>query len=129
VGLLRFLLIWQVLVDNNLAMDSRCGVPTIPEVLQKSMERFERSEFGFGGVDPGVLFILSCPGYTGLTGALDRSDRCEPFVGFASRDLLNLCVFGSCCCWSVLGCFGSVLLGFVKGSSSLQVVFLGVFWF
>jgi hypothetical protein len=29
-------------------------------------------KFGFGGVDPRVLFIPSCPGYTGLTGALDR---------------------------------------------------------
>jgi hypothetical protein len=50
-----------------------------------------------------VLFIPSCPGYTGLTGALDRSDRCEPLVGFASGDLLDSCVFGSWCCWSVLG--------------------------
>jgi hypothetical protein len=32
----------------------------------------------FRGVDPRVLFIPSCPGYTGLTGALDRSDRCNP---------------------------------------------------
>jgi hypothetical protein len=83
----------------------------------------------FGGVDPQVLFIPSCPGYTGLTGSLDRSDRCEPSVGFASGELLNPCVFLSCCCWSVLGCFAGVLLWFVKGSSSLQVVFLGVFWF
>jgi hypothetical protein len=42
------------------------------------VERFRRSRFGFGGVDPRVLFIPSCPGYTGLTGALDRSDRCNP---------------------------------------------------
>jgi hypothetical protein len=33
------------------------------------MEQFVRSMFGFGGVDPLVLFIPSCPGYTGLTGA------------------------------------------------------------
>jgi hypothetical protein len=66
---------------------------------------------------------------TGLTGASDRSNRCVPSVGFALGELLVLCVFGSCCCWSVLGCFGGVFLGFVKGSSSLQVVFLGVFWF
>jgi hypothetical protein len=58
------------------------------------MERIERSGVGFGGVDPRVLFIPCCPGYTGLTGALDRSDRCEPFVGFASGELLNLCVLG-----------------------------------
>jgi hypothetical protein len=70
-----------------------------------------------------VLFIPSCPGVTGLTGASDRSDRCVPCVGFASGELLDLCVFGSVCCWYVLGCFRVVLLGLVKGSSSLQVVF------
>jgi hypothetical protein len=43
--------------------------------LFKSVERFGRSRFGFEGVDPRVLFIPSCPGYTILTGALDRSDR------------------------------------------------------
>jgi hypothetical protein len=30
-----------------------------------------------------VLFIPSCPGYTGLTAALDRSDRCNPWWVFA----------------------------------------------
>jgi hypothetical protein len=40
--------------------------------LFKPVERFGRSRLGFGGVDPRVLFTLSCPGYTGLTGALDR---------------------------------------------------------
>jgi hypothetical protein len=47
------------------------------------VEQFGRSRFGFGGVDPRVLFIPSCPGYTGLTGALDRSDRCNPWWVFA----------------------------------------------
>jgi hypothetical protein len=81
--------------------------------LFKSVERFGRSRLGFEGVDPRVLFIPSCPGYTGLTGALDRSDWCESLVGFASSELLDLCVFGSWCCWSVIGLFGVVLLGFV----------------
>jgi hypothetical protein len=63
--------------------------------------------------DPRVLFIPSCPGYTGLTGALDRSDRCGSLVGFASGELLDSCVFGSWWCWSVLGPFGVVLLDFV----------------
>jgi hypothetical protein len=72
------------------------------------VERFRRSRVGFGGVDPRVLFIPSCPGYTGLTGALDRSDRCEPLVGFASGDLLDSRVFRLWCCWSVLGLFGVV---------------------
>jgi hypothetical protein len=60
-----------------------------------------------------VLFIPSCSGYTGLTGALDRSDRCESLVGFATSELLDLFAFGSWRCWSVLGLFGVVLLGFV----------------
>jgi hypothetical protein len=63
------------------------------------------------------------PSYTCLTGALDRSDRCETFVEFASGELLNPCVFGLCCCWLVLGSFGHVLVGFVLGSSSVQAVF------
>jgi hypothetical protein len=86
------------------------------------VERIGRSGVGFGGVDPWVLFIPSCPGYTGLTSALDRSDWCEPFVGFASDELLNLCVIGLCWCWSVLGIFGGVLVRFVLVFSSVQVV-------
>jgi hypothetical protein len=74
-----------------------------------------------------VLFIPSCPCYTGLTGALDQSDRWESLVGFASVELLDSCVFGSWCCWSVLGLFRDVLLGFVKGFPSVQVVFWGCF--
>jgi hypothetical protein len=77
------------------------------------MERFGRSGVRFGGVDPQVLFIPSCPGLTGLTSVCDQSDRCMPLVGFASGELLDSCVFGSWCCWSVLGLFGVVLLGFV----------------
>jgi hypothetical protein len=50
-------------------MDSSLGVHNIPKVLFKSVERFEILRFGFGGVDPRVLFIPSCPGYTGLIGA------------------------------------------------------------
>jgi hypothetical protein len=57
-----------------------------------------------------MLFIPSFLGYTGLTGAPNRS---EPFVGFASGELLNPCVFGLGSCWSVLGLFDVVLLGFV----------------
>jgi hypothetical protein len=75
--ILRFLLIQRVLVDHNLAMECPWGVPTIPKVLFRSVERIGRSGVGFGGVDPRVLFIPSCPGYTGLTGALDWSDRCD----------------------------------------------------
>jgi hypothetical protein len=112
-GFLRFLLIQRVLVDHNLAMDCPLGVPTIPKVLFGSMERIGRSGVGFGEVDSRVLFISSYPIYTGLTDALDRSDRCDLFVGFALGELLVPCVFGLCYCWSVLGLFGVVLLGFV----------------
>jgi hypothetical protein len=55
-----------------------------PKVLFLSVERFGRSKFGFGGVDPRVLFIPSCPGYIGLIGALDQSYQCELLVGIAS---------------------------------------------
>jgi hypothetical protein len=85
----------------------------MPKVLFKSVERFGITKFEFEGVDPRVLFIPSCLGYTGLTSALDRSDRCESLVGFASGELLGSCVFGSWCCWSILGWFGVGLLGFV----------------
>jgi hypothetical protein len=85
-------------VDHNLAMEYPRGVPTIPKVLFGSVERIGRSGVGLGGVDSRVLFIPSCPGYTGLTGALDRSDWCEPFVGFALGELLIPCVFGLGCC-------------------------------
>jgi hypothetical protein len=77
------------------------------------VERSGRSTFGFGGVDPRVLFIPSCPGLTSLTGVRDRSDRCRPLVGFASGELLDSCGFGLWCFSSVLGLFGVVLLGFV----------------
>jgi hypothetical protein len=74
------------------------GVSIIPKVLFKFVERFGRSKFGFGGVDPRVLFISSCPGYTGLTGAT---------LGgfFCSGERLG--VFAVLLCW---GCFefGSV---------------------
>jgi hypothetical protein len=60
-----------------------------------------------------VLLIPSCPGYTGMTGALNRSDRCESLVGFASGELLDSWDLGSWCCWSVFGLFGVGLLGFV----------------
>jgi hypothetical protein len=80
------------------------------------VERIRRSGVEFGGVDPRVLFIPSCPHYTCLTDSLDRSDQCEPFVGFSSGELLDPCVFGLCCCWSVLGRFEGV---FVLGPSEV----------
>jgi hypothetical protein len=62
------------------------------KVLFGSVERIGRSEVGFGGVDLRGLFIPCCPGFTVLTGALDR---CEPLVGFVSGELLDPCALGS----------------------------------
>jgi hypothetical protein len=74
-----------------------------------------------------VLFNPSCPVYTGLTVALDRSDQCESLVGFASGELLDLCVFGSSCCWSVLGLFGVVLFGLCRVFLPCRLCFWGCF--
>jgi hypothetical protein len=53
-----------------------------------------------------VLFIPSCPGYTGLTGALDRSDQCNPWWAFA-RVNVWVCLLLSCVgVVSSLGQFG-----------------------
>jgi hypothetical protein len=65
-----------------------------------------------------VLFILSCPCYTGLTGALDRSDRCNPWWDFAQVNVW-VCSLLSCVAAVLsLGRFGSrlaclVLWGFL----------------
>jgi hypothetical protein len=61
----------------------------------------------------GLLFISSCPGVIGLIGALDRSDWCKPFVGFALGERLGEFPAVVCCCWSVVGRFRGVWLGFV----------------
>jgi hypothetical protein len=107
VGFLRLLLIWQVLVDKTLAMDSPWGVPTIPKVLHKSMLRFGRSEFGFGGVDPRVLFIPTSSGHTGLTGASHGSDRCRPLLCFALVNVSVSSLLSSVTTVSSLGLFGA----------------------
>jgi hypothetical protein len=73
------------------------------------VERFRRSRFGFGGVDPRVLFIPSCPGYTGLTGALDRSDRCEPWWVFARVNVLVCSLLSRVAVVSSSGPFGGRL--------------------
>jgi hypothetical protein len=98
-GFLRFLLFGRFLVGLILAMDSSRGAPNIPKVLFKFVERFGRSRFGFGGVDPRVLFIPSCPGYTGLTGAT--------LGGFFARVNVWVCSLLSCvAAVSSLGLFG-----------------------
>jgi hypothetical protein len=106
-GFLRFLLIWQVLVGLNLAMDSSWGVLTIPKVLFKSVERLGRSRLGFGGVDPRVLFILRSLGHTGLTGASHRSDRCNPCWVFARVNVWVCSLLSCVAAISSLGQFGA----------------------
>jgi hypothetical protein len=61
------------------------------------------------GVHPRVLFILSCPGYTGLTGALDRSDRCNPRWDFARVNILVCSLLSCVAAVSSLGQFGARL--------------------
>jgi hypothetical protein len=46
------------------------------------------------------------PRLTGLTGAGDRSDRCRPFVGFASGERLGEVSVVSCSCCFEFGLFG-----------------------
>jgi hypothetical protein len=75
--------------------------------LFKSVERFGRSKFGFGGVDPRVLFISSCPGYTCLTGALDQSDRCNPCWVFARLNVWVCSLLSCVATVSRLGLFGA----------------------
>jgi hypothetical protein len=87
------------------------------------VERIGRSGVGFGGVDPRALFIPSYPGTTGLTGALDRTDWCEPLVGFVLENLCVRVVLARGVAGQFLACLELFLLGFVKGFPSLQVVF------
>jgi hypothetical protein len=68
-------------------MEYPWGVPTIPKVLHKFVERFERSGVVFGGVDPQVLFISRAQvtpvwlvPLTGLTSA----DSCWVLLGWKS---------------------------------------------
>jgi hypothetical protein len=98
-------------------MDSSWGVPIVPKVLFKPVERFGRSRLGFGGVDSRVLFIARSPGHTGLTGASHRSDRCNPCWVFCSGERLGVFAVVLCCSyfefgsvWSSVGLFS--VLGF-----------------
>jgi hypothetical protein len=65
-----------------------------------------------------VLFILSCPCYTGLTGALDRSDRCNPWWDFARVNVWECSLLSCVAAVLSLGRFGArlaclVLWGFL----------------
>jgi hypothetical protein len=56
-----------------------------------------------------VLFIPSYPGYTGLTGALDRSDRCNPWWVFAWVNVWVSLLLSYVGAVSSLGLFGGRL--------------------
>jgi hypothetical protein len=75
------------------------------------------------GLTHDSLFIPSCPDLTGLTGAGDRSDRCQVPVGFVSGESLDVCSFGLWCSWLVLGRFQVGLLGFVEVLATVPGVF------
>jgi hypothetical protein len=53
-----------------------------------------------------MLFIPSCPGYTGLTGALDWSDRCNPSWVFARVNVWVSLLLSCVGAVSSLGQFG-----------------------
>jgi hypothetical protein len=78
-----------------------------PKVLCKSVERFERSGFGFNGVDPRVLFIPRSPGHTDLTRASHRSDRCNPYRVFARVNVWVCSLLSSVAAISSLDQFGA----------------------
>jgi hypothetical protein len=56
-----------------------------------------------------VLFIPSCPGYIGLTGALDRSDRYNPWWVFARVNVWVSLLLSCVGAVSSLGQFGGRL--------------------
>jgi hypothetical protein len=62
------------------------------------MERIGRSVVGFGGVDPRVLFIPSCPGYTGRLVLLTNLTGVSPLWDFPRV---------SCLIHASLGCVGA----------------------
>jgi hypothetical protein len=66
-----------------------------PKILCKSVERIKISERLFQRVDPRLLFISSTQVLTDLSGALHRSDRCDPcWVLFRVNILVCWFVFG-----------------------------------
>jgi hypothetical protein len=53
-----------------------------------------------------VLFISSCLGYTGMTSALDRCDRCNPWCVFARVNVWVSLLLSCVGAVSSLGQFG-----------------------
>jgi hypothetical protein len=82
----------------------RC--PYYPQSIVQVRGAIREIEVWIWGVDLRVLFIPSCPGYTGLTGALDRSDRCNPWWVFARGERLVSLLLSRVGAVSSLGQFG-----------------------
>jgi hypothetical protein len=66
-----------------------------------------------------VLFIPSCPGYTGLTGALDRSDRCNSRWVFARVNVWVCSLLSCVAAVSSLGQFGGRLACLLLSGTAL----------
>jgi hypothetical protein len=73
-----------------------------------------------------VLFIPSCPGYTGRTGALDRSDRCNPRWVFAQVNVWVSFLLSCAGAVSSLGRFGGRLACLVFWSFQASTGLTGV---
>jgi hypothetical protein len=80
-----------------------------PQSLVQVRGAIREIEVWIWGVDPRVLFIPSCLGYTGLTGALDRSDRCNPWWVFARVNVWVSLLLSCVGTVSSLGLFGGRL--------------------
>jgi hypothetical protein len=77
-----------------------------PQSLVQVRGAIREIEVWIGGVDPRVLFISSCPGYTGLTGSVDRSDRCNPWWVFTRVNVWVCLLLSFVGAVSSLGQFG-----------------------
>jgi hypothetical protein len=74
-----------------------------------------------------VLFIPSCPGYTGLTGALDQSDRCNLRWVFARVNVWVCSLLSCVAVVSSLGQFGGRLACLVFWGFQAVTGLTGVF--
>jgi hypothetical protein len=91
-------------IKHGYGLLMRCSF--YPQSLVQVRGAIREIEVWIWGVDPRVLFISSCPGYTGLTGALDRSDRCNPWWVFARVNVWVSLLLSCVGAVSSLGQFG-----------------------
>jgi hypothetical protein len=77
-------------IKHGYGLLMRCSY--YPQSLVQVRGAIRKIEVWIWGVDPRVLFIPSCPGYTG---ALDWSNRCNPWWVFARMNVW-VCLLLSC---------------------------------